>query len=67
MDVINYLKAVDYDYLPCAKGDGVTDDKWVIQQRLYAGLECLKSTVGSCYLLNKPVVLRDKQSLKVNK
>ena len=43
MHIINYLKAINYDYLPLCHADGVQDDSKIIQMRLDAGLDPFKA------------------------
>ncbi len=59
MNIINYLKIVGYDYLALAKGDGVTDDSFVIQQRIDAGLMPLKGGEGKTFLCSKAIHIGD--------
>jgi hypothetical protein len=43
MQITKHLKTIKYDYLPLCHADGVRDDSEIIQMRLDAGLEPLKS------------------------
>jgi hypothetical protein len=43
MNIINHLKAINYDYLPLCHANGVQDDSKIIQMRLDAGLDPFKA------------------------
>ncbi len=57
MNIIGYLKAIGYDYLPLCYCDGVTDDSRIIQARLDAGLDPFKRRgISEQYLLKNTIV-----------
>jgi hypothetical protein len=56
MNVINHLKAINYDYLPLCHADGIQDDSKIIQLRWDAGLDPFKAKgMKNGYLLEKTI------------
>jgi hypothetical protein len=43
MQITKHLKTIKYDYLPLCHSDGIRDDSQIIQMRIDAGLDPLKS------------------------
>ena len=55
-NIIGYLKACKYDFMPLCNADGVTDDSQIIQRRMDHGLDPFKAKgMKNGFLINKPI------------